>query len=154
MPELGLRGMVILVDQSCHGGFSAYGSHDGHVSDGLRLDVWRPLVPGLVRPPTVVVPYVLAEHRCQVPFVAAYADGTKPPRTPAQITQIGTHGPVFPRGARLRQIGGSHATAATRDRHAARLAIQSMSDPSADYLIRKSSSPDSLMAHRSCSYGY
>jgi len=62
VPELGLRGVLILVDQSCDDGFSADGSQAGHVPDGLRFDFRRPLVPGLVRLVAVIVPRVLAEH--------------------------------------------------------------------------------------------
>jgi hypothetical protein len=45
--ELGLRGVVVFVDQSCGDGFPAGGSRAGHVPDGLRLDARRPLILGL-----------------------------------------------------------------------------------------------------------
>jgi hypothetical protein len=34
---------------------------------------------------------------------------------------------------RVNQIGGPHAAAAASDRHSARLALQNVSDPNADY---------------------
>src|SRR5438034_7856946 len=64
--ELGLRGVVIFVDYSSDDGFSADGSQVCHVPDGMRFDVRGPLSPGLVRPVTVVVDQVLAEHQGQV----------------------------------------------------------------------------------------
>jgi hypothetical protein len=48
--ELGLRGVVILVDYSRGDAFSAGRSQVGHVPDRLRLHSWGPLLPGLVRP--------------------------------------------------------------------------------------------------------
>jgi hypothetical protein len=67
-PELGLRGVVILVDHSRDDGFSAYGSEVGHITDRLRLDVRGPLEPGLMWPVPVVVDQVLADHPGQVAF--------------------------------------------------------------------------------------
>ena len=64
--ELGLRGLVILVDQSRDDRFSADGSQICHVPDGLRFDVRGPLLPGLVRPVAVEIGHVLAEHQGQV----------------------------------------------------------------------------------------
>ena len=66
--ELGLRGVAVLVDHSRYDGFSADGSQFGHVPYGLRVNIWGPLSPGLVRPVAVVMEQVLAEHRGQVPF--------------------------------------------------------------------------------------
>ena len=65
-PELGLRGMMVFVDHSRDDRLSADGSQVGHVPDGLRLDVRRPLLPGLVRRVAVVMGHVLAEHQVQV----------------------------------------------------------------------------------------
>src|SRR5690242_17879555 len=50
LSELGLRGVVILVDHPSGYGFSADGSQVGYVPDGLRLNVRGPLLPGLMRP--------------------------------------------------------------------------------------------------------
>jgi hypothetical protein len=47
-------------------GFSANGSQVRHVPDGLRSDVRRSLAPELVRPVTVVLDQVIAEHQTQV----------------------------------------------------------------------------------------
>jgi hypothetical protein len=54
---------VIFVDQSRDDRFSADGSQVGHVPVRLRLDVWGPLLPGLVRPVAVVMVHVLAEYQ-------------------------------------------------------------------------------------------
>lgn len=54
--------MVIFVDPSQDDGFSADGSQVGHIPDGLCFDVRGPLLPGLVRPMTVVMFQVLAKH--------------------------------------------------------------------------------------------
>jgi hypothetical protein len=67
--DLGLRGVVILVDQSRDDRFSADGSQVGHVPDGLRLGVRGLLPPGLVRPVAVVMGQVLAEHQGQVALI-------------------------------------------------------------------------------------
>jgi hypothetical protein len=61
--------MVIFVDQSRDDRFSADGSQADQVPDGLRLDVRRPLPPGLVRPVTVVMDQVLAKHQSQVALI-------------------------------------------------------------------------------------
>jgi hypothetical protein len=53
-PELGLGGVVILVDHSGDDAFSADRSQVGRVPDRLRLDVRGLLLPGLVRPVAVV----------------------------------------------------------------------------------------------------
>jgi len=66
LSELGLRGVVILVDHPSGYGFSANGSQVGYVPDGLRLNVRGPLLPGLMRPVAVVMDQVLAEHQVQV----------------------------------------------------------------------------------------
>ena len=58
--------MVIFVDYSRDDGFSADGSQVGHVPDGMGFDVRGPLLPGLVRPVTVVVDQVLAEYQGQL----------------------------------------------------------------------------------------
>ena len=63
--ELGLRGVVTLVDTSRDDAFSADGSQAGHVPDGLRFDVRGPLPPGLMRPVAVVMFHVLAERQGQ-----------------------------------------------------------------------------------------
>src|SRR5689334_15901978 len=76
--------MVILVDYSRDDAFSAAGSQAGHVPDTLHLHVRRPLPPGLVRPVTVVMPHVLAEH----PGTAASADDQDP------VPQFAAEGPV------------------------------------------------------------
>ena len=52
--------MVILVDYSGDAGFSADEAQAGHVPGGLRRCVRGPLLPGLVRPVTAVMPRVLA----------------------------------------------------------------------------------------------
>lgn len=49
-PELGLRGVVILVDHSRDDGSSAYRSQADHITNRLRLDVRGPLAPGLQAP--------------------------------------------------------------------------------------------------------
>jgi hypothetical protein len=64
--ELGLRGVVIFVDQSCDGGCSAGGPQVGQVRDGRRLDVRGPLPPRLVRPVAVVMNRVFMECRDRV----------------------------------------------------------------------------------------
>ena len=58
--------MVIFVDQSRDNGSSADGPQVGYIPDGLRFDVRRPLLPGLVWPVPVVMDQVLAEHQVQV----------------------------------------------------------------------------------------
>jgi hypothetical protein len=103
--ELGLRGVVIFVDYSSDDGFSADGSQVGHVPDGMRFDVRGPLSPGLVRPVTVVVDQVLAEHQGQVALAEdqgpvqqlaaegpddALADGVAPYRQLHPVRMIGT----------------------------------------------------------------
>jgi hypothetical protein len=67
-PDLGLRGVVIFVDHSRDGGFSAYGSQADHITDRLHLDARWPLETGLMRPVPVVVGQVLAENQGQVAF--------------------------------------------------------------------------------------
>ena len=57
---------MVFVDHSRDDRLLADGSQVGHVPDGLRLDVRRPLLPGLVRPVAVVMGHVLAEHQVQV----------------------------------------------------------------------------------------
>jgi hypothetical protein len=69
LSELGLRGVVILVDHPSGYGFSADGSQVGYVPDGLRLNVRGPLLPGLMRPVAVVMGQVLAEHQGQVALI-------------------------------------------------------------------------------------
>jgi hypothetical protein len=65
-PELGLRGMVVFVDQSRDDRLSADESQLGHVPDGLRLDFRGPLLPGLARPVAVVMGHVLPGHQARV----------------------------------------------------------------------------------------
>jgi hypothetical protein len=69
LSELGLRGVVILVDHPSGYGFSADRSQVGYVPDGLRLNVRGPLLPGLMRPVAVVMDQVLAEHQGQVALI-------------------------------------------------------------------------------------
>ena len=57
---------MIFVDQSRDDRFPADGSQVGHVLDGLRPGVRRPLLSGLVRPVAVVMGHILAEYQGQV----------------------------------------------------------------------------------------
>ena len=61
--------MVIFVDHSRDDGFSADGPQADHFSDGLRLDVRGPLLPGLMRPVAVVMGQILAEDQGQVALI-------------------------------------------------------------------------------------
>jgi len=60
--------MTIFVDDSRDDRFSADRSQVGHVSDELRFDIRGPLLPGLMRPVTVIMDHVLAQHQDQVTF--------------------------------------------------------------------------------------
>ena len=97
--------MVVFVDGSGDGGFSADGPHVGDVLDGLRLHVRWPLPPGLVGPVAVVMRQVLAEQKGQVSFAKdqgpvkqlaaqgpddAFADSVGPHRQRHPIQMTGT----------------------------------------------------------------
>jgi hypothetical protein len=97
--------VVIFVDHSRDGGFSAYGSQADHITDRLHLDARWPLETGLMRPVPVVVGQVLAENQGQVAFAEdqepvqeltaecsddAFADGVGRRRRLHPIQMIGT----------------------------------------------------------------
>jgi hypothetical protein len=66
-PEVGLRGVVMFVDQSRDDGPSADGPQVGHVQDGLRHGVRRAAAAGTG---AALWRHVLAGHQGQVALIA------------------------------------------------------------------------------------
>ena len=80
---------MIFVYYSRDDGFSMDGSRVSYVPDGLRLDVGRPLLPGLVRPVAVVMDHLLADHLGQV-ALAEDQDPVQGPRRRVPMTRSQT----------------------------------------------------------------